>query len=160
MPIRSILTQAARIGAFAAGLAASAVSAEGVEARIEAVGVQLVYQTSGTLSQDIAPPARFTAWNTVIGEGDAREPANDIVVSVRLSIPQDQGNGDVPLVITVRKAGGKVVASRRVATQFFTKGRSVQTLNVQDATCLGKLAIEARLGKQTKSTQVALMCGE
>lgn len=160
MPNRSSLRQAAWFGAFTAGLAASAASAQAVEARIDAIAVQLVYQTSGTLSDDIAPPARFVAWNTVIGEGDAREPANDIVVSVRLSIPQAQGNGDVPLAITVRKAGGKTIAHRRIATQFFDKGSSVHTLHVQSATCLGRLTVEARLGTQAKSAQVALMCGE
>lgn len=47
----------------------------------------------------------------MIGEGGAKEPANDILVSVRVSVAQDQVNSGVPLGIKVRKEGGKVVAN-------------------------------------------------
>jgi hypothetical protein len=45
---------------------------------------QLYYKFSGLLSSDLLsrkPP--FSGWNTVIGEGDATEPAEDLLVAAR-----------------------------------------------------------------------------
>ena len=146
--------------AFAIGLGVTGSLAEDPKPKIDSIGIQLFYATSGKLSENIGPPSTFSAHNTVIGEGDAREPANDILVTVRLSIPQKQGNSSVPLVIKATDAKGKVLASRKVQSQFFNEGRTVQALFLPDSTCAGKLTVEASLGKASKTQTVSLACGE
>ncbi|WP_088181800.1 hypothetical protein [Sphingobium sp. Z007] len=132
-------------------------------ALIESVRAQLFYELSGTLSGNIAsPPSRFSGWNTVIGEGEAKEAAQDLLVTVRV-----KGNGadgfltETPLVITARNSAGKLLGSRSVTGILVPYEGSVATaLWINNATCAGKLTIEAKLGKQVKTATVALDCGE
>jgi hypothetical protein len=131
-------------------------------ATLQDIRVQLFYELSSTLSPNIAPPATFSGWNTVIGEGDAKEAAQDVLVTVRL-----KGDGvdailtETPLVITARNGAGKVLATRTVNGVLVPYEGTVSTaLWVNNATCAGKLSIEAKMGAQVKRTQVALDCGE
>lgn len=147
------------LGSVACALPAGPAAARDPEATIEAIEVRLVYQrTPGRLSKNIV--TGFTAWNTIIGEGDAEEPADDLLVSVKLSFPEEEGNSEGPLRVEVSDAKGKVLASRRYGALFFSRKRTVETLLVPNATCAGRLKVTARLGKQVKTAEVALMCGE
>jgi len=133
------------------------------QASIESIRAQLFYELSGTLSGNVAsPPSNFSGWNTVIGEGEAKEAAQDLLVTVRV-----KGNGadgfltETPLVITARNGAGKLLGSRSVTGILVPYEGSVATaLWINNATCAGKLTIEAKLGKQAKRATVALDCGE
>jgi len=131
-------------------------------ATIESIRVQLYYEGSGTLSGNIAPPATFSGWNTVIGEGDAKEPAQEVLVSVRLK--GDGSDGfltETPLVITARNGAGKIIGQRTVRSILVPyQGTVASALWLPNAICTGKLRIEARLGKQVRTTSVSLDCGE
>jgi hypothetical protein len=129
-------------------------------ARLDAIGVQLFYETTGNLSPNIAPPTSFTLWNTIIGEGDAKEPANDLVITAHLSVPVDEANVNVPLTIKVTKRDGTIVAQRTFKSLFFKGGRTVKAVFVPDATCLGQTKIEALFGSQRKNVTLQLNCGE
>lgn len=133
------------------------------QAVIESVRAQLFYELSGTLSGNIAsPPSRFSGWNTVIGEGDAKEAAQDLLVTVRLkSNGADGFLTEAPLVITARNGAGKLLGSRSITGILVPYEGSVATaLWINNATCAGKLTIEAKLGKEVKRATVALDCGE
>ena len=84
---------------------------------IEHIGAQLLYSGSGTLSRDIAPPATFSGWNTVIGEGDAKGSAADVLVSVTLTTPSDELALDTPLTVSARTAAGKVTITATLGRQ-------------------------------------------
>ena len=127
---------------------------------IEALRIQLFYERSGTLSANIAPPASFNAHNTMIGEGDAKEPANDLIVSAALSIKGDEANADGPLILAVKGKGGKVLAKRVFKGLFFKGGKLVKAVFVPDAACAGRLDVEASIGTETKRASLALECGE
>ena len=77
--------------AIAAAVTGMALGAGALPVKIEAIRMQLFYETTGTLSADITPTPDSWA-NTVIGEGAAKEPANDIMVSVVLSSKTDEAN--------------------------------------------------------------------
>lgn len=128
--------------------------------RIEGLRIQFFYERSGRLSGNIAPPARFNAHNTMIGEGDAEEPANDLIVSAALSINEDQASVDTPLVITVTGKGGNVLARRTFEGLFFTRGKIVKAVFVPNVACAGLLKVEANVGTEAKRTSVTLDCGE
>src|SRR5215472_11413074 len=106
-----------------------------IQRQLDSIGVQLFYETTGTLSPNIAPPMEFTAWNTIIAEGDAKEPARDLLVTAHLSVPVDEANVHVPLTIKVTARDGKIIVKRTFRSLFFQGGSTVRAVFVPDATC-------------------------
>ena len=141
-------------------LAAPAAAQPAPQLKLESITARLLYTSSGALSDNIAPPAEFTLFNTVIGEGDAAEPANDVLVSAIVTSRDAQANGTEPLTLVVRDEGGKVLA-RRVFDSIFVDGaRSVSSVLVQDVACVGPVTIEATMGRQRLTTSLDFACGE
>ena len=128
--------------------------------QIRDIRAQLMLERTGTLSRDITAPPRFTLFNTVIGEGDAGEPANDMLVTVTMTSSRDEENANRPLVVTVRGRGGRVLAQRSYGGMLFTGGRSVHFLQVRDISCAGDVTIEAVYGGQRRSERLSFSCGE
>ena len=126
---------------------------------IDHIGAQLLYANTGAPSGDIAPPAKFSGWNTVIGEGDAKGPATDVLVSVTLKSASQPSNLDAPVSVIARTAT-KVLAQRTFGHVLIDRGKAVLFLLLPDATCAGKVTITAALGRQTRNATLALDCGE
>lgn len=142
-------------------LAAPASAADGVT--LGKLTAQLYYKDSGTLSKDILnrKPA-FSGWNTGAGEGDAEEPAEDLLVSVTLANPGDDGVFlDETLELWATNAKGKEIARRKFTGILVPyKGNVSNPLWLQDIQCVGLLVLHAKFrGKETKA-QVSLDCGE
>lgn len=127
---------------------------------IEAIRIQLFYENTGKLSDNLSPPAKFSGWNTIIGEGDAKEPATDILASVILSADQKDKTAPYPLTIIARNNKGKVLAERTWKDLLFIEKKLIKALFVPNAGCAERLNIEARFGDQTKTTGIKLACGE
>lgn len=128
--------------------------------KIDALEARLFYETSGKLSENVATPARFNGWNTIIGEGDAKEPANDLLVTVALSVNRHEENSSKPLVVTVYGAKGKKLARRKITSLFFKDGKVTKAFLAQDVGCAGEGRIEAAFGKEKKTERFKLDCGE
>lgn len=148
---------------FLAGLAAvqgqpsPAVSLARLEAR-------LFYMETGRLSEDLlARPKPFDGWNTIIGEGDAEEKADDLLVSARMEVSTGERHRlvDAPVSVVVRDAKGKLLGSRRW-NHFLTSDRGVVVLPlwVNDATCAGEITIEGRFQSTVKRARLQMHCGE
>jgi hypothetical protein len=124
------------------------------------IKVRLLYQYSATLSGNVASPAKPSLWNTVIGEGDAREPATDALVTVGLTGGEPDTVTDRPLIVTVR-AGGKVLTRRRFDDIIVPmEGATWSALWLPDVTCKGHVTVEATYGTQRKTAAVDFDCGE
>ena len=158
---------------FAALLAALTTSASATasqpavpQLKIAAIEARLFYGYSGKLSDDLLKrdPA-FAGWNTIIGEGAAGEPADDLLVSVRVEpLVKPAGNegifSDQPVVITAT-ANGKVIAKRTfTGTLTNEAGVSWKGLYLRDIGCAGALKIEAVAGRQRKVASLQFDCGE
>ena len=128
------------------------------------IRLQLYYKGTGTLSSDIAPPRRVNLWNTGAGEGDAKEPAEDLLVSVPIRMPpgRDVGeNSDVPLTISVRTRSGKLLASRTFTFVAIPYRDPVWSpLWVPGVQCAGPIVASAVWGKQRRSAAISFDCGE
>ena len=81
--------------------------------------VRLFYKETGRLSEDVlSRKTEFVFHNTVIGEGDAEEAADDLLVSAVLSAgkfgrPEDNEKFvESPVVIVARDRTGKVIGRR------------------------------------------------
>jgi len=130
------------------------------EGKIVSVQARLAYESTGVFSVNIAPPSNFTAWNTIIGEGDAREPANDLFVSVTIRAARKHFNGSTALTLMLRSKKGRVIASRHFKGLFFRDETVVKNLYVQDAACLGEVDVSAEYGAAKVVHSLALNCGE
>lgn len=144
--------------ASTAALAATHTPAD--PAKLESIRVQFLYERTGTLSEDVAPPSKFAIWNTVIGEGDAKEPATDALISAVIGGVKDEENSTRPLVLTVKDRKGKVLASRTFGFMLIGSPGLVQSVMLRDASCLGPITIEASFNGQKKKTTVDMACGE
>lgn len=143
--------------AFALAVLAATPSSAAEVGRIRA---HLFYENSGRLSADIAPPADFDAFNVIIGEGSAEEPANDLLVAVELRGAPTAAAA--PLRIVVRDGRGRVLAQRSIAGPFLSaeQPRVWKAVYLQDVGCAGTLRITATLGRSTRTSSVDLVCGE
>lgn len=127
---------------------------------IEKIEAKLFYEYSATLSKNVADGSGVSLWNSMIGEGDIEEPANDVLIIVTVS--GEPGTLlEVPLTIAVtQKQGGKTVASRKVESILIpAEGKASAAVYVQDTICK-PLSIKATLGKSAKTSGVPFACGE
>jgi hypothetical protein len=133
---------------------------------LESVRAQLLYERSGTLSDDLVTATDFAAWNVMSGGGDAKEPANDVLVGAVLTAPgADEVNVASPLTLTVRAKSrrgepSRILARRVFSGVFLTHGKAVSSVLLRDATCDGAITIEAVFGRQRKVATIHLECGE
>lgn len=150
----------AMLALFSVAPALAAAPKAALQPKIEAVRAQLFYEKTGVLSPNVAPPANFAVFNAMIAEGDAKEPANDVLVSVALSVPGDEANVDTPLELKITGKGGKVITRRVFRSLFFKGGKSVKAMFAPDAVCIGKAKIEASIGSESRAVNVEFNCGE
>lgn len=123
---------------------------------IERIEAHLFYEETGLLSEDLLARANgFTGWNTIIGEGDAKEHANDMLVLIRMQADKFTDDPEKlvssPVSVTVANAK-KVLASRTWADVLTSeKGIAVLPLWVRDVGCAGDIYIKATFNGRVKS---------
>jgi hypothetical protein len=146
-------------------LLALAALAAASAAHIEMSDIQarLFYSETARLSDDLlARKKPFVFWNTIIGEGDAEENADDLVVSVTLRADEgNEQNIDGPLIIKAMDEKGKVLGTR-IARNLLTSRRGSTTVGLwlNDVTCAGTVTIQARYAGQVKTAVLKMACGE
>ena len=126
--------------------------------QIADIEVRFLYERSGTLSDDITAMKDFTAWNTLIGEGSAKESANDILIAVRIT-----ANGEVyderTLTISAFDSDRNPLAERTI-NGVGIKDSGYAHMLLEQSTCEGEIILEAAIGDQTMSEKIELFCGE
>lgn len=130
--------------------------------RIEAIHVQLFYERTGALSQDIPPD--WALWNTIIGAGDVGQPSQSTLVTVEVSGP-DVRYGAIRALVTAQEEGERVIARREAIVSLYDEsGRFFVPLWL-DGTGCDVITINAQLVGDGADTQVAtrvvrFRCGE
>ena len=148
---------------LAAGLfAASGQVAAAQDATVEDIRVQLFYEHSGTLSDDLTKRKDFKLLNTMAGEGSSKEPANSFLVSVVIKGAADSFDKGAALAITVNSDGkrkAKVAEKAFSGILFGPEGKVVKAVMVFDAVC-APLVITAKLKSgASKSLNLPFKCG-
>ena len=146
------------ISLAALGLAAAQPAAAGTLGEIR---MHLFYQETGRLSPDISPPASFAGFNIGIGEGDAEERADDLLVVVELRSTGEQFI-ETPLRVVARGGEGNGVLGERRWESVGTgeNGRAYLPLYLRDVGCAGEIRVTATFGSTNRSETLALECGE
>jgi|tagenome__1003787_1003787.scaffolds.fasta_scaffold20933079_3 hypothetical protein len=151
---------------FLALAAVAAASAAHIE--MSDIQARLFYSETGRLSDDLlARKKQFVFWNTIIGEGDAEENADDLLVSVTLSAgkfgtpEENEQNLDAPLTIKATDEKGQVLGMR-TARNLLTGRRGSTTVGLwlNDVTCAGAVTVQARYADQVKTAVLKMACGE
>jgi hypothetical protein len=146
-------------------LLALAALAAASTSKIEMSDIQarLFYSETARLSDDLlARKKPFVFWNTIIGEGDAEENADDLLVSVTLRAAEgNEQNVAGPLTIRATDEKGKTLGTR-TARNLLTSRRGSTTVGLwlNDVTCAGAVTIQARYADQVKTAVLTMACGE
>lgn len=131
--------------------------------RIElgAIEVHLFYFQSGRLSPDLLDRAEpFVGWNTVIGEGDAEEPADDLLMLVQVTADGEQLS-ERPVELTAVDRKGKQLSYRRFNSVLTSRdGKAWLPLWLRDVGCAGDITFRARMRDQQREAKLSLECGE
>lgn len=135
-------------------------AADTPHAELGEVRMHLFYNGTGRLSHDISPPNYFSGWNTIIGEGSAEEPANDLVI-----VAEVRADGhhyiERPLRIVARSENGRLLGQRRFnAVLTSPAGRAYNALWLNDVGCAGEIRVTVTYGAQSRSETLTLACGE
>lgn len=133
---------------------------------IKDLRAQLFLEKSGKLSDNIVGTKKIFR-NTVIGEGDAGEPADSVMVTItfegsknsRASDKVASALGQVKVTQST-KQGKKILMNRVFGGMLFgDNGLSHKAFIVDAATC-APLEIEAKIGRSTKTANIDFSCGE
>jgi len=134
--------------------------AEPISVHLQRPQVRLWYEESGRLSEDIAPPRTIALWNTIIGEGEAEETANDALFTIDVRTSGQQ-NLAQPLLLSATNKAGNILAQRTFKSILTSKdGGAVLPLWVRDIGCAGTVVFAARIGSELQSFSIDFPCGE
>lgn len=130
------------------------------------IRAQLFLEQSGGLSKNLVG-SDAALHNTIIGGGDAGEPANSVLVTLVFTGPKNLRSSDTNArefaTVTVRqklRAGDKLLLRRSFRGLLFgEEGRVQKPLLLHDVTC-APLEIEARAGGASKIARIDFHCGE
>jgi len=130
------------------------------QVEIEDISMRLFYESSGELSEDITAIDDFAGWNTVIGEGSAREPADNMLVTVVLKTTRHDYIDDQPLFVWAQSGDATIFKSAQASYLTGYDGYVRLPFWLTDIGCAGKLEFTARIGEQIKTETLELHCGE
>jgi hypothetical protein len=145
-------------------LAVSGRMAAAQNATIQDIRVQLFYEYTGALSDDLTKRKDLSLFNTMIGEGDAKQPANSFLVAVSVKGQPDTFDKAAALTVTVTtddKRKSKVAEKAFGSGMLFgPEGQVVKAMMVHDRVC-APLIVTAKLKSgASKSVNLPFKCGE
>lgn len=128
--------------------------------------VQMFLERSGTFSENIVG-SKKTFHNTILGEGDAGEPADALLVTLVFQGQKNSKGSDKLArdmaqvkVTQTTKAGNKILLNRVYGGFVFgDTGMAHKAFLVDNATC-APIEIEAKIGKSRKVAKIEFRCGE
>jgi hypothetical protein len=158
----SLSVKRALIGMAAAlGLVSPASAAPDSGLHLGEVRAQLFYQHSGELSDDlIGRKPRFNGWNTEAGEGDAKEPSQNLLVVATLVNPGEETFLDDKVTLRITDEIDQEIRVKEFTGLLIpAKGTLHLPMWLDDATCLGTVTISATWRDKSVSGALDLICG-
>jgi hypothetical protein len=158
--------------AVLAVLAVSAASAAVLDAarkpavapyRLSGMKTMLFYEHTGTFSGDLLTQPGIALWNTIIGEGDAKEPSHSVLVVVQVS-GEAGSSEDARRVELTASEGSKVILRQAQELGVLSaRGRTHVGFWLYDVGC-ERVRLRARLVGQAqespRTAEIPFECGE
>lgn len=126
--------------------------------RVANIQARLLYEKTGTLSEDVSDNPNFSLHNTIIGEGSAKENANDMLITAVIAGPGEH-NATLPLVIEIKNDQGKLLAKKEFK-QMLLGASTFRSMVIYDVGCAGVLSMTATFGASVRTEEIILACGE
>ena len=103
---------------------------------VSSIEVRLFYNGSGTFSEDIIDNKEFILWNTIIGEGSAKEPSDRFYIKVKIAGSVDTYSDETINLLVQSKETGKVLYSEKFNRFLFSKsGTTYRAIMLADYNC-------------------------
>jgi hypothetical protein len=155
------LRAAAIFALLALGAAPSSPVANG---RIAGLEARLFYSETGKLSANVLDPkGKFAGWNTIIGEGDAKRAAEDVLIVVAVAARKQGLDAlllDRPLEIHAA-VGSRTLAKRKLDNLVLpSRGATYAAMFLPGVGCAGTVTVTAWLGTEARKATLAMDCGE
>jgi hypothetical protein len=133
---------------------------------IKDLQAQLYLERSGKFSGNIVGTGK-NFHNTVIGEGDAGEPADSVMVTIVFEGTKNTRASDKVAsalaqvkISQTGKQGKKILLNKAYGGMLFGEnGLAHKAILVDNATC-APLEIEAKIGRSSKTATINFSCGE
>lgn len=133
---------------------------------IKDLQAQLFLEKSGKFSGNVIGSGK-NFHNTVIGEGDAGEPADAVLITIVFEGTKNTRASDKVAsalaqikISQAGKQGKKILLNKAYGGMLFgDNGLAHKAIMVDNATC-APLEIEAKIGKSSKSATIEFNCGE
>lgn len=133
---------------------------------IDEIRAQLFLERSGKLSENLVG-SKKALFNTVIGEGDAGEPADAILVTLTFTGAKNTKSSDkiardlASITVKQQARTGEKILLKRVYGGFLfgEAGRIHKAFLLDNATC-APLEIEVKVGRSRKEAKLDFACGE
>ena len=130
---------------------------------VQDIRAHLFYEYSGHLSEDITQKTQPVLWNTPLGEGDAAEPANDVLVVVEVRGPRRHFSPEQQLRLEVMTEDRerRLFNETRAVGLTGPDGCWATAFLLRDSTCQS-LVLEAEVSgnDQPYSETIQFKCGE
>ena len=142
------------------GLATVSVGAE-TSVKVTEIEVRLFQSHTGTLSEPI--PEGATLWNTVIGEGGAREPATSTLVKVKVAGAPSSYNKSAAVELTIKTTGTstKTTKTRKALGVFGPDGIQFVAFWLPNTGCEAVVLSARATGSSARLIHtVPFKCGE
>lgn len=153
------LTQATVVTSTSFAQQPALASAEAPPLTIDEIRVQLFFEDSGKLGDDLVR-TKPTLWNTIIGEGDAGGAASSFLISVAIS--GKLKSGDQVVVMVTNDVTKKAIAIRRFSKLALSTDRGGQVIKpilIENQVC-NPIRITARTKASQKTVLIPFECGE
>ena len=151
------------VGLTLASVAGVAAAAPVSAIRLSPLTARFYYTDRGDWSGNMFDKdGHYSGWNSIIGEGDAGGPFDDVMIDVGLAAPGSTNaiNVDQPLVLKAFK-GKRVIATRTNRNMLIPlNGQAHVALFLVDVGCGGTIDVVATYKKQVRKGQLAMACGE
>ncbi len=142
------------------------VSTAGAQVAVDDVRIQIFGERSGSFSENLVG-SRKVLKNTVRGEGDAGEPAEQVLVTLVFTGPKNSRSSDkiardlASVTVTQSaKTGPRTLLKRAYGGfQFGESGRYHKAFMLDNATC-APLEVEVRLGRSRRTVKVDFTCDD
>lgn len=155
-----------RLSSGAAIALICSISAADAQVAVEDVRIQIFGERSGAFSENLVG-SRKTFKNTVRGEGDAGEPAEQVLVTLVFTGPKNSRSSDkiardlASVTVTQSaKTGPRTLLKRAYGGfQFGESGRYHKAFMLDNATC-APLEVDVRLGRSRKTAKIDFACDD
>jgi hypothetical protein len=136
-------------------------AAQADEMRVASIEAFLVYGQTGKLSPNIAPPKHeIDFWNTIIGEGGAKEWSDDILLIAHIDkLSGKASTGEIAIKVIDHKSKKVLINRKKLSIGFSETKAAAKALLLEDLSCTN-MDITVTVDKKSKTINLPFACGE